>query len=117
MPYDEYLAERIERILIDKKVEFHAKKMMGGLCYMMDDKMLCGIVRDELMARVGPDVYQDALNHDGASEMNFTGRSMKGFVFVQQEALDTYEDLEYWIQLCILYNPLAKRSKKKIKKS
>ena len=113
MAYDEYLAERIERILKDKKVDYLSKKMMGGLCYMVDDKMLLGIVRDELMARIGPEIYDQALHHDGVSEMTFTGRSMKGYVFVQQDALDIDENLEDWIQLCLDYNPKAQRSKKK----
>ena len=113
MAYDEYLAERIERILKDKKVEYLTKKMMGGLCYMVDDKMLTGIVREELMARIGPESYENALKYDGVNEMTFTGRSMKGYVFVQQDALDTDESLEYWIQLCLDFNPMAVSSKKK----
>lgn len=116
MAFDEYLADRINRVLKDKKVDFLSKKMMGGLCYMVDDKMCVGIVRDELMARIGPEVYQETLQREGAKEMNFTGRAMKGYVFVDAEGIDLDEDLEHYIQLAIDFNPLAKASKKKKKK-
>lgn len=115
MAYDEYLSERIDRILKDKKVEFLSKKMMGGLCYMVDDKMCVGVVRDELMARIGPEVYEEALQRPGCKEMNFTGRSMKGYVFVDAEGIDLEKDLEYYIQLAINFNPMAQSSKKKKK--
>jgi len=115
MPYDTYLEERINRILTEKNVVFHAKKMMGGLCYMMNDKMPCGLVKNQLMARIGKDAYEEALQREHVHEMNFTGRTMKGYVFVDEAGLDMEEDLAYWIQKCIDYNPLAKSSKKKKK--
>lgn len=89
--------------------------MMGGLCFMVDDKMCVGIVKDELMARIGPDAYETALQKDGCKEMNFTGRSMKGYVFLEPTAVDLEKDLEYWVQLCLDFNPLAKSSRKKKK--
>ena len=115
MAYDTYLEERMTRVLESKKVGFEAKKMMGGLCYMVDDKMCFGIVGDQMMARINPDIYQDCLKEDGCSEMNFTGRSLKGFVYVDAHAIDKEDDLEKWIQLCLDFNPLAKSSKKKKK--
>jgi len=115
MAYDAYQEERINRILDEMKLDYHSKKMMGGLCYMMDDKMLCGIVKNQLMARIGVDAYEEALTKDHVSEMNFTGRAMKGYVFVDEEGMDMDEDLEYWIQKCIDFNPMAKSSKKKKK--
>lgn len=113
MAYDSYLEERMTRVLAQKKVDFEAKKMMGGLCYMVNDKMCFGIVRDQMMARIHPDKYQEVLKQEGCNEMNFTGRPMKGFVFIDAEAIDREDDLERWIQLCLDYNPLAKSSKKK----
>ena len=113
MAYDNYLSERIDQLLNHKKIQYHSKKMMGGLCYMLDDKMLCGIVRNQLMARIGPDRYQESLKKEGVHQMTFTGRSMKGYVFIDMDALDTDEELEYWVQLCLDFNPLAKSSKKK----
>jgi len=116
MAYDQYLAERIQQILKDKGIHFEEKRMFGGLCYMVDEKMCVGIVKDELMARVGPEKYQEALGKTGAKEMNFTGRAMKGYVFVEPEGVDLQEDLDYFVQLCLDFNPLAKSSKKKNKR-
>jgi TfoX/Sxy family transcriptional regulator of competence genes len=113
MAYDNHLAERISNIFSSNKLVTEEKKMMGGLCYMLDDKMCCGIVKNELMARIGPDNYEEALKMPGCKKMNFTGRPMKGYVFVDPEAIDTEVQLEYWVNLCIDFNPLAKSSKKK----
>lgn len=113
MAYDEYLADRIKNILSEKKVAFEEKKMMGGLTFMVDNKMCIGIVKNELMARIDPDIYEYALQKKGCKEMNFTGRPMKGFVFIEPESIDMEDDLNYWVQLCLDYNPKAKSSKKK----
>jgi len=116
MAYNEFLADRIRRIMDEKKVMYIDKKMMGGLCFMVDDKMCLGIVKDEMMARIGPDQYESALTKEGVKEMNFTGRAMKGYVFLDPEAIDLDDELAYWIQLCLDFNPIAKSSKKKKKK-
>ena len=113
MAYNEFLAERIDIILQRKGVLFHAKKMMGGLCFMVDDKMCIGVVKDELMARVHPDLYLSLLTKKGAQEMDFTGRPMKGYLFISPDGTDTEDQLEEWVQLCLDFNPLAKSSKKK----
>ena len=65
------------------------------------------------MARIDPEIYEQALKKDGCKKMDFTGRPMKGFVYVDAEALDSDKDLEYWLDLCLEYNPKAKRSKRK----
>lgn len=112
MPYDELLADRIRNTLKEKRVVSTEKKMMGGLCFMVDDKMCVGIVKNELMARIDPEIYVQALSKKGCKEMNFTGRPMKGFVFVEPEGIDLDKDLDYWIDLCLDFNPKAKSSKK-----
>ncbi len=117
MAYDEFLEERITNVLNEKRVSFEARKMMGGLSFIVDNKMCCGIVKYNLMARIGEDAYQNALTKEGCNEMNFTGRPMKGYVFISPEGIDLETDLEYWIQLCLDFNPLAKASKKKVKKT
>ena len=116
MAYDEALAARINRILKDKKVSYEDKKMMGGLCYMVDDKMCVGIVKDELMARIGEAAMESALARRGCRQMDFTGRPMKGYVFVGGEGIDMDQDLESWVQLALDFNPMAKSSKKRKKK-
>jgi hypothetical protein len=87
--------------------------MMGGLVFMVDDKMCLGIVKNEMMARINPDIYEKSLHKNGCNEMNFTGKVMKGFLFLTPEAIDMDNDLEYWVQLCLDYNPIAQSSKKK----
>lgn len=113
MSYDEFLADRITTYLEREHVPFEAKKMMGGLCYMVKGKMCLGIVKDDLMARIDPDVYEEALQKPGCREMDFTHRPMKGFVFVSPEAIDDDEGLAYWINLALDFNERAKASKKK----
>ena len=82
---------------------------------MVDDKMCVGIVGNNLMARVGPEVYNDVLKKEGCLEMDFTGRPMKGYVFVEPHAIDMEDDLEYWINMCLEFNPKAKASKSRRK--
>lgn len=113
MAYNEILAERIRIALMKKKVKSVEKKMMGGLCFMVDDKMCVGVVKDNMMIRIGPEIYEDALTKKGCREMDFTGKPMKGFAIVEQEGILFDKDLEYWIKLCLDYNPKAKSSKKK----
>ncbi len=113
MAYDEFLADRIRNTLKDKRIPFEEMKMMGGLCFMVDEKMCMGIVKGKLMARVGPEVYENVLAMKGSNKMDFTGRPMKGYVFVEPEGIDMDEDLQYWVQLCLDFNPMAKSSKKK----
>lgn len=115
MAYDTYLEERITRILEEKRANFLAKKMMGGLCYMVNDKMCIGIIKNQLMCRVGEDAYEGCIQKEGCQPMNFTKRPMKGYVFVSPDAVDSDADLSEWIQLCLHFNSLAKASKKKLK--
>ena len=113
MAYDEFLAERVKKVFDQKQVAVEEKKMMGGLCYMVDDKMCIGVDKSRLMVRLDPEIYQDSLTRKGCVPMDFTGRSMKGFVFVQPEGIDQDQDLEYWVKLALDFNPRAKASKKK----
>lgn len=117
MAYDEFLADRITQFFREKSVPFEARKMMGGLCFMVDGKMCVGINRDEVMARIDPEIYESSLQKPGCKEMNFTGRPMKGFVFLTDEATDLDDDLYQWLQLALDFNPKAKASKKRKKKS
>ena len=117
MPYNEHLADRINNFFKAENTSFSEKKMFGGLCFMVDNKMCVGIVKDELMARIGEQKYAEALTKKGCKEMTFTGRPMKGYVYLDEDSLDLDADLEYWLQMALDFNPLAKASKKKIKKN
>ena len=114
MAYNEKLADRVREILVDHpKVE--EKKMMGGLTFMVNNKMCVGILKDDLMARIDPAVYETALEKRGCREMDFTGRPMKGFVFIAPEGTKTKNDLNYWMGLALDYNKIAKASRKRKK--
>ncbi len=113
MAYNEFIADRVRRVLEAHKVKSTEKKMMGGLCFMVDDKMCVGVVKDELMARIGPTEYDALLDREGCRAMDFTGRPMKGYVFVNADGMDRDDDLEFWVRKSLDFNPLAKSSKKK----
>lgn len=113
--YNELLSDKIEQILNEKKIHYSTKRMFGGLCYMVDQKMCIGIVKEEMMARINPNIYESSLKEEGINKMNFTGRPMKGYIFIQPQIWDQDDKLEYWIQKCLDFNPLAKASKKKKK--
>ena len=123
MAYDEFIADRMRRVFQEKKVAYAEKRMFGGLCFMVDDKMCCGIHYDKkketdlLMARIGETVSEKVMERTGCHPMDFTGRPMKGYVFITPDGFDSDVDLAYWIQLCIDFNPLAKASKKRKKKA
>ena len=112
MAYDEKLAGRVRELLSSKR-NVAEKKMMGGLTFMVNNKMCVGILNDELMARIDPEVYESALERKGCREMDFTGRPMKGFVFVDPEGTKSKKDLEYWLNLALDFNKRAKASRKK----
>ena len=102
MTYDQSLAERIREVLAGEK-EVDEIKMMGGLCFTMRGHMVVGVVGDELMVRVGPQAYERALTRAHARKMNFTGRPMKGFVFVDAAGLGTRRSLTSWIASAISF--------------
>ena len=102
MAYNEALANRIREALARER-GVDEIKMMGGLCFMIGGHMALGIVGEELMIRVGPDGYQRALARLHTREMDFTGRSMKGFVFVQPAGFRTKRSLESWVSLAATF--------------
>lgn len=113
MAYNKFLQDRIAQSLRDKGVKFYEKNMFGGLTFMVDDKMCLGIIKDEMMARVNPEIAEEALKREGCKVMDFTGRPMKGYLMIEPIGYDMDEDLDYFIQLALDFNPLAKSSKKK----
>ena len=113
MAYDEELAEQVRRQLIDRGVAFDEKRMMGGLCFMVDDKMCLGVETERLMVRLNPVDYAAMLERPGAEPMDFTGRPMKGYVWVYEEGRRQPAELGFWIDLALEFNPHAKSSKKR----
>ena len=113
MAYDEQLAERVRGVFKRRKVTFAEKRMMGGLCFLVDDKMCVGVEKERLMVRLDPEVYESALKREGCVPMDFTGRPMRGFVFVKREGFTSDGDLTSWLDLALEFNPRAKSSKKR----
>src|SRR5258706_3035730 len=113
MAYDEQMAERIRRGFRKARVRFEEKRMMGGLCFMVNEKMCVGVEKSRLMVRIDPAVYDATLRRKGCVPMDFTGRPMRGFVFVNPTGLASDSELDDWLKLAMEFNPRAKLSKKK----
>lgn len=113
MAYDEHLVERVRRGFSKAQVRFEEKRMMGGLCFMVNGKMCVGVEKERLMARIDPTNYENALKRKGCVPMDFTGRPMRGFVFINREGLETDDELKTWLGLALEFNPKAKSSKAK----
>jgi TfoX/Sxy family transcriptional regulator of competence genes len=114
MAFSEKLSNRI-REAIAHLSNVEEKYMFGGVCYMVNGKMCIGVVKDEMMCRIDPDVYEEALNKKGVREMVFTGRPMKGYIYVSEEGMKTKKDFDHWISLSLDFNKKAKAAKKKKK--
>ena len=97
MAYDHQLAARV-RGLLATRPGYSERKMFGGLCFMLNGHMCCGIVGDELMVRLAPDKYEDALARPHARPMDFTGRPMKGMVYVGTEGIKGESALAEWVE-------------------
>ena len=113
MAYDEQLASRVRNVFEKRKVAFTEKRMMGGLCFLVDDKMCVGVEKERLMVRLDLEIYEQVLKRKGCVPMDFTGRPMRGFVFVKAEGFSADRDLTSWLELALEFNPKAKSSKKR----
>jgi TfoX/Sxy family transcriptional regulator of competence genes len=112
MAYNEKLAARIRQSLNSVK-NMKEKEMMGGLTFMVNDKMCIGIIKDEMMCRIDPEMQDTALQKTGCRIMDFTGRPMKGYVMVDESGMTTKKEFDYWINLCLDFNKRARSSKRK----
>ncbi len=115
MPYNEKLADRVRDYIAQYQENIEEKKMFGGLCFMVNDKMCVGVESERLMVRLHPDLQDEALEQEGAAPMDFTGKPMKGYVFVNIGSLHSNKQLHYWLDHALAYNAIAKASKKKKK--
>lgn len=116
MAYSEFLADRV-RQRFSSKSSVVEKKMMGGLIFMVNKKMCVGIDTDRksgddrLMVRVGKEPYEKLLKKKGCREMDFTGKPMKGFLFIYPEGFDNEKDLDFWVSKALEFNNQAVKSK------
>lgn len=97
MAYNEQLTDRVRSVLSANQ-GLTEKKMFGGLTFLLQGNMCCGVMKDDLVVRVGPDAFDDALAGPGARPMDFTGRPMKGMVYVGPRGFESDEALSQWVQ-------------------
>ena len=116
MAYDEAFAERI-RAVIGKRARVTEKKMFGGLAFLLDGKMFCGIAKGLLMLRVGPERYDVVLKTAHVRPMDFTGRPLKGYVYVEPEGLKTKPALAKWVSVATDFVSTLEATPKKTKKN
>jgi TfoX/Sxy family transcriptional regulator of competence genes len=112
MAYNEKLANNVRELITLTHKNVEEKAMFGGLCFMVNDKMCVGVEKERLMVRLDPLKYDEAMEKEGCKPMDFTGRIMKGYVFVDADVLTTKKKLEYWVKLALEFNKIAKASKK-----
>ncbi|MCC6614794.1 MAG: TfoX/Sxy family protein [Anaerolineae bacterium] len=97
MAYDETLAHRVREALAGQS-GLTERKMFGGIAFMLSGNMCCGILKDGLLVRVGPEKYDAALANPQAHIMDFTGRPMKNIVLIDSEGVSTDEGLNAWLR-------------------
>ncbi|MFM2225646.1 MAG: hypothetical protein RJA07_1848 [Bacteroidota bacterium] len=116
MAYNEKLANRIrETLSIIPKIKLEEKEMMGGLTFMVNDKMCVGIIKDEMMCRIDPNMHEQCIERTGCRTMDFTKRPMKGYVMIDDTGMKSKKEFDYWINLSLDFNSKAKAAKKKKK--
>jgi TfoX/Sxy family transcriptional regulator of competence genes len=97
MAFDEKLAGRVRKVLAARR-GITEKRMFGGLCFLARGNMCCGVVGGDLVVRVGPDAYEAMLARPHARPMDFTGRPLRGFVFVSARGLASARGLRTWVE-------------------
>ncbi len=102
MAYDEGLVERMRHMLRDE-ASVVEKKMFGGLAFMVHGYMCCGVNGEEMMVRVGPERYEEALARPHARVMDFTKKPLRGYVYVGTEGFESDEDLDAWIRMGVAF--------------
>jgi TfoX/Sxy family transcriptional regulator of competence genes len=103
MAVSELLADRV-RTLLTGEPGLSERKMFGGFCFMINGNMACGITgKNDLMLRVGPEAYEKALAHPDARPMDFTGRPMKGMVFVDPDVCPDAEAMAAWLERALTF--------------
>ena len=102
MAFDNHLADRL-RALLSSQRGFSERKMFGGIAFMVNGHMCCGIVKSDLMLRLGGDAVADALKRPHARPMDFTGRDIKSMIYVGPEGFDTDAALEEWVDLALRF--------------
>jgi TfoX/Sxy family transcriptional regulator of competence genes len=98
MPFDAQLADRVRKLLSRRK-GFSEKRMFGGVGFLLNDNMCCGVLRSDLILRLGADAGGEALREYGVRPFDITGRAMQGWVMVGPPGYDVADDLARWVKL------------------
>lgn len=102
MPYDEGVAQRL-REQMTSVPGLSEKKMFGGIAFMVNGNMCVGVVKHELMLRVGPDQYDEVLCLPFSRKMDFTGKPLRGLVYIEQDGFSEDKDMQQWIDRALLF--------------
>lgn len=113
MAYDRHLADKITYLIKANTINFYEKEMMGGITWMVDEKMCISIYKSNLMARIDPNELEELIKLKGVSQMMHGSKPMNGYLTISPEGFDSDTDLVFWVQKCLEFNPKAKASKKK----
>jgi len=110
LAYSEEIARRVRQALAHI-VDLEEKKMIGGICFMVKGKMCTGVRGEEMMCRIGPDHFEEALQERGCRPMTLNSRIMTGFVIIDKEGMQAKKDFDRWIKRSLDYNKFAKPAK------
>ena len=116
MAFDVKIADRI-RQAVGPRDDVTEKKMFGGIAFLLDGKMFCGIASEDLMVRLGPEGYESALAKPHVRPMDFTGRPMKGYVFVGPGGTRTTKAIKRWVDQALAFVATLDARAKKPKKA
>ncbi len=119
MPANPLLMDRVRELLLEAlpaNPDVEEKKMFNGAAFMVNGKMCVCVSNNEIMCRINPLLHDELIAKNGCRPMEMKGKPYKGFIFVEENAIQSKESLNYWVNLCLEYNPMAKASAKKKKK-
>jgi TfoX/Sxy family transcriptional regulator of competence genes len=97
MTFNEITAEKIRKAMADTP-DVSERNMFGGVSFMLQGNMCCGVIEDNLVVRVGPGAYDAVLREPHTRPMDFTGRPLRGFVYVDRAGYETPDALHGWIE-------------------
>ncbi len=112
MAYNESLANRIREALAHLP-DVKEKKMFGGIAFMVNGKMSITVGKDRIMCRIDPGVHEEAIKSKGIQTVKMGGRDYKGYIHIDEEVIKTKKNFDYWVQLALDFNKIAKASRRK----
>lgn len=112
MAHDEQMVNRVRELIAERATHVEERKMFGGLCFLVDDKICVAVKSDRMLARIAPELYEDAIEQPGCTPMSRQGNNMTGYLYIDFDYLDTHRQLAHWVNLALDFNPRAKASKR-----